>query len=180
MGLPVVVMVWGWTICGCTRVLPSISDYYGLRTRDVFVGILFAIGSFLSTYRGYDDDDRYGLFAAICAFAVALFPDNGTPLERTVHYSAALGLLLMLAYFSLRLFRKTGGQPTPRKLIRNRVYATCGALILICISLIGAYQALLADTALALWHPVFWLETIALWSFGFSWFVKGDTLWRDR
>jgi hypothetical protein len=42
------------------------------------------------------------------------------------------------------------------------------------------YQSLLADTALALWHPVFWLETIALWSFGFSWFVKGDTLWRDK
>jgi len=180
MALPLVVMVWGWTICGCTRVLPSVSDYYGLRTRDVFVGILFAIGSFLSSYRGYDDDDQYGILAALFAFAVALFPSIGTPLERTVHFSAAAGLLLVLAYFSLKLFRMTGGHPTPQKLIRNRVYAICGVVILICISLIGVYQSVLADTQLALWHPVFWLETIALWSFGFSWFVKGDTLWRDR
>lgn len=180
MALPIVVLLWGWLICGCTRILPSISDYYGLRTRDVFVGILFAIGSFLSTYRGYDDDDRYGLLAAVFAFTVALFPNSGTPLERTIHYGAAAGLLLVLAYFSLKLFRMTAGHPTPQKLMRNRVYATCGALILVCLSLIGVYQSLLADTELALWHPVFWLETIALWSFGFSWFVKGDTLWRDK
>lgn len=33
---------------------------------------------------------------------------------------------------------------------------------------------------LALWHPVFWLETLALEAFGFSWLVKGETLWRDK
>lgn len=179
IALPIVVMVWGWMICGCTRILPSISDYYALRTRDVLVGILFAIGSFLSTYRGYDNDDQYGLLAALFAFAVALFPSSGTPLERTVHFSAAAGLLLVLAYFSLKLFRKSGGHPTPQKLIRNRVYTVCGALILICVSLIGVYRSALVDTPLTLWHPVFWLETIALWAFGFSWFVKGETLWRD-
>jgi hypothetical protein len=26
---------------------------------------------------------------------------------------------------------------------------------------------------------VFWLEALALWAFGFSWFVKGETLWKD-
>jgi hypothetical protein len=26
---------------------------------------------------------------------------------------------------------------------------------------------------------VFWLESSALWAFGFSWFVKGETLWQD-
>ena len=178
MALPLIVMVWGWTICGCTRILPSISDYYSLRTRDAFVGILFAIGSFLYTYRGFDDDDRYGTLAAVFAFAVALFPNSGTPLERTVHFSSALGLLVVLAYFSLKLFTKTAGRPTPQKLIRNRVYTVCGVLILLCVSLIGVYKSLGADSAL--WHPVFWLETIALWAFGFSWFVKGETLWRDR
>src|SRR5262249_118463 len=101
MALPIVVMLWGWTICGCTRGLPSISDYYPLRTRDAFVGILCAIACFLFTYRGLDDDGRYGNLAALFAVVVAFFPNSGTPLERTAHFSAAVGLLLVLAYFSL-------------------------------------------------------------------------------
>jgi hypothetical protein len=180
MALPVVVMVWGWTICGCTSVLPSISDYYSLRTRDAFVGILGAIACFLFTYRGFDDDNRYGNVAALFAVAVAFFPNSGTPLERTVHFSSAVGLLLVLAYFSLKIFTKSAGQPTAQKLIRNRVYTVCGGLILGCVVLIGLYKSVLADSQLALWHPVFWLETLALWAFGFSWLVKGETLWRDK
>ena len=27
--------------------------------------------------------------------------------------------------------------------------------------------------------PVFWLESIALWAFGISWFIKGETLVKD-
>ena len=180
MALPIVVMVWGFTICGCTRILPSISDYYVLRTRDALVGILLSIACFLYTYRGFDDDDRYGNLAAIFAVAVALFPNSGTPVERTVHFSAAAGLLLVLAYFSLKIFTKSSGHPTPQKLIRNRVYTVCGVLILVCVLLIGLYKSFGEASEIALLRPVFWLETIALWSFGFSWFVKGETLWRDR
>lgn len=180
MALPIVVMLWGWTICGCTRVLPSISDYYSLRTRDAFVGILCAIACFLFTYRGLDDDGRYGNLAALFAVVVAFFPNSGTPLERTAHFSAAVGLLLVLAYFSLKIFTKSGGHPTPQKLVRNRVYTVCGGLILGCVVLIGLYKSVLADTHLSVYHPVFWLETLALWAFGFSWLVKGETLWRDK
>jgi hypothetical protein len=180
MALPIVVMVWGFTICGCTRILPSISDYYLLRTRDPLVGILFSIACFLYTYRGFDDDDKYGNLAAIFAVAVALFPNSGTPVERLVHFSSAAGLLLVLAYFSLKIFTKSSGHPTAQKLIRNRVYTVCGVLILLCVLLIGLYKSLGNDSSLALLHPVFWLETVALWSFGFSWFVKGETLWRDK
>jgi hypothetical protein len=180
IALPIVVMVWGFTICGCTRILPSISDYYVLRTRDALVGILFSIACFLYTYRGFDDDDRYGNLAAIFAVAVALFPNSGTQVERTVHFSSAAGLLLVLAYFSLKIFTKSSGHPTPQKLIRNRVYRVCGVLILVCVLLIGLYKSFGEASEIALVRPVFWLETIALWSFGFSWFVKGETLWRDK
>ena len=90
------------------------------------------------------------------------------------------GLLLDLAYFSLKIFTKTSGHPTPQTLIRNRVYRVCGALILVCVLLIGLYKSFGEASEIALVRPVFWLETIALWSFGFSWFVKGETLWRDK
>src|SRR5207253_976505 len=39
IGLPIVVAIWGFALGYALQ--PSISDYYALRTRDAFVGILF-------------------------------------------------------------------------------------------------------------------------------------------
>jgi hypothetical protein len=50
--LPIVLALWGFAILGQADLLDSISDYYSLRTRDVFVGSLFAIGWFLFAYKG--------------------------------------------------------------------------------------------------------------------------------
>lgn len=49
-----------------------------------------------------------------------------------------------------------------------------------CVVGIGLYALLLKDTAIAALEPIFWLESLALWAFGLSWFVKGETLWKDR
>ncbi len=181
VAMPVVVALWGLALTDPPRLLPSISDYYSLRTRDVFVGVLFAIAWFLFTYRGYDwRDEVAGDLACVFALGVALFPDGGTRLERTVHFLSAASLFLVLAYFALFLFTKTGGSPTPRKLVRNRIYRACGVTMVACIALIAVYLwTPLSSSALRRWVPVFWLETFALWAFGFAWFVKGETLFRD-
>jgi hypothetical protein len=180
VGLPVVVAVWGFALCACVELQPSISDYYGLRTRDAFVGILFAIAWFLFAYRGYDRrDDIAGDLACLFALGVAFFPNNGTALEKAVHFGSALALFLVLSYFSLCLFTKTGGSPTREKTKRNRIYRFCGAVILVCIALIGLYYWRFQEAGIARQKPVFWLESAALWAFGFSWFVKGETLWKD-
>ncbi len=180
VALPVLVALWGFDLCHCVRLQPSISDYYALRTRDLFVGTLFTIAWFLFAYRGYDRrDDVAGDLACLFALGVALSPNSGTPVERTVHFGSALCLFLVLAYFALFLFTKTGGAPTPQKRIRNRVYRACGATMLVCIAAIGVYFAFLQDTAVSGLDPVFWLESLALWAFGVSWFVKGETLWKD-
>lgn len=179
--LPVLLALWGFALLHAARILPSISDYYALRTRDLLVGTLFTIAWFLFTYRGYErKDDVAGDLACAFALGVALFPCDGTRLERTVHLVSAASLFLTLAYFSLFLFTKTGGRPTRMKLARNRVYRTCGVVMLACIALVAVYQNLLEDTALARLAPVFWLETLALWAFGVSWFVKGETILKDR
>lgn len=180
IALPAVVAMWGFALGYALQ--PSISDYHALPTRDAFVGILFTIGWFLFVYRGFDRTDEVtGNLACLFALGVALFPNNGTQLESTVHFSSAVALFLALACFSLFLFTKTGSAPpTPQKLTRNRVYVACGVIMLACIALIGLYSALgLKHTAVAAINPVFWLETLALWAFGFSWFVKGETLWQD-
>jgi hypothetical protein len=180
VALPFLLAFWGFALCACGELRPSLSDYYALRTRDVLVGVLFTIGWFLFAYRGYErKDDVAGNLAWLFALGVALFPSSGTPGEKAVHFASALALFLVLSYFSLFLFTKSGGSPTPEKRVRNRIYVTCGVIMLVCIVLIGVYHWRLKGTAVAALKPVFWLETLALWAFGVSWFIKGETLWKD-
>jgi hypothetical protein len=175
VALPVVLALLGFAFSGRIEILPSVSDYYSLRSRDVLVGVLCTIGWFLFVYRGYQRKDSVaGNLGCLLALGVAFFPNSGTPLEKGVHYGCALGLFLVLSYFSLFLFTKSGDFPTPRKKVRNRVYRTCGVSMLVCIALIGVYNLLHMQGP-----GVFVLETLMLWAFGFSWFVKGETLWKD-
>ncbi len=182
--LPVILALWGFALCECIELQNSISDYYSLRTRDALVGILFAIGWFLFAYRGYDVGDSIaGYLACLFALGVALFPNSsGDDWQRVVHFTSAVMLFLVLSYFALFLFTKSN-EPreswTDQKKLRNRIYVACGAVMLICIVLIGLYFGLLKDTAVSDIKPVFWLESLVLWTFGISWFVKGQTLWKD-
>jgi hypothetical protein len=181
VSLPVVLAVWGFALFGEIRLEPSISDYYVLRTRDAFVGVLFTIAWFLFTYRGYDwRDNTAGNLACVSALGVALFPNGGSRGERVAHVIAATALFLVLAYFSFFLFTLSAGSPTPRKIIRNRIYRVCGIAIVACVVLaIGDYLFWSRSVLRAL-SPMFWLESGALWAFGVSWFVKGETLFKDR
>ncbi len=181
VALPVILALWGFALCQCTEIRPSISDYYALRTGDAFVGILFVLAWFLFAYRGYErKDDIAGDLACLFALGTALFSNSGAEWEKVVHFASAVALFLVLSYFSLFLFTKSGDHKTPRKRIRNRIYRTCGVIMLVCIALIGLYYLWFEDTPLSALKPVFWLESFALWAFGISWFVKGETLWRDH
>ena len=191
MALPVILVVWGFFLCECIEIQDSISDYYSLRTRDALVGILLALGVFLLTYRGYPrqaDDHKFlpsdnivGRLACVFAVGVAYFPNSGGDWERVVHFISAGGLFVMLAIFSLFLFTKTkmGVPPSPKKKIRNKIYVACGLVIVACIVLMLLNGLVLDDTSLEDLKPVFWLESFALWAFGISWFIKGETLFKD-
>jgi hypothetical protein len=183
MMLPVVLAAGCFIVGHCRGLEPSISDYYGTAMRDVFVGLLFAIGLFLFSYRGFDaKDNRAGNLACGFAVGVALFPTtSATPWVHNAHYLFAAGLFLTLSYFSLFLFTKTGGDvpPTAEKKKRNRVYLVCGVVMLASIASILLCQQLMSDAALADLKPVFWLESLALWAFGISWMVKGEVILQD-
>jgi hypothetical protein len=181
VSLPVVLAVWGFALFGGIQLEPSISDYYVLRTRDAFVGVLFTIAWFLFTYRGYDArDDRAGNLACVFALGVALFPNSGSRGERIVHIVSATALFLVLGYFSFFLFTLSAGSPTPQKIVRNRIYRACGIAIVVCIALAAADSLFSSAGPLRAISPMFWLESGALWAFGVSWFVKGETLFKDR
>ncbi len=48
------VLALGAVFCSRTEIQSSVSSYYHTSMGDVFVGILFVIGFFLLSYRGYE------------------------------------------------------------------------------------------------------------------------------
>lgn len=183
IALPIVLAVGDLVFGNDQGLQPTISDYYGTGMRNVFVGLLFAIGLFLFSYRGFDWRDYLaGKLAFAFAVGVALFPTTShLGWVRVVHVVLAAALFLTLSVFSLFLFTRTaaGAPPTRQKLKRNRVYRVCGIVILGCIGAIAVDAALLRDAPVAALKPIFWLETTALWAFGFSWLTKGEFILQD-
>ena len=189
--LPFLVML-GARLLFHTGLEVSLSAYYHTGMRDVLVGILFGIGCFLGSYKGYDRrDDLAGNLAGVFAVGVALFPigrpgapcGTGCQISSFLHNGFAALLFLTLAYFSLFLFTKTDRtqEPTPRKLQRNVVYRVCGVTMTACIVLVGVLFVL-PDLRAALdkYSPVLWLEALTVGAFGVSWLTKGEAILKDE
>jgi len=187
IALPIVLAV-GKILLESPGLLDGISAYYYSVMRDVLVGSLCAIGVFLFSYRYARQDDIAGNLAGVCAIGLALFP--AAPVGATaqqlligqLHWIFSVGFFLTLAFFALVLFRKTDRQkkPTRQKLQRNRAYLVCGITIIACLALLGLMSFLPGSAWLQALHPVFWLESLAIWAFGIAWFVKGEAILKDR
>jgi hypothetical protein len=168
----------------------SVSAYYYTGMRDVLVGMLFAMGFFLLSYRGYERaDDIAGDLGFVFALGVALFPTkppgtSGFNIIGAIHMAFTVLFFTTLIYFSLFLFTKTDPEkpPTQRKLQRNKVYRICGITMSTCVLFIAVYVFFPQKLAALFkpYKPVFWLEATAILAFGFSWLVKGETLLRDK
>jgi uncharacterized BrkB/YihY/UPF0761 family membrane protein len=172
------------------ELLASISAYYHTGMRDLFVGALCAIGIFLLCYRGYElKDHAAAITAGIGAIGTALFPTalsanpGGTErLLSILHWSFAAIFLASLAYIALGLFTKHAENPTPEKLQRNTLYRTTGSIMAACLALLLIYYFLPQGTRAALQplRPVFFLESLAVVSFGVAWLTKGEALLPDK
>ena len=109
----------------------------------------------------------------------ALIPSIHPGLQNVLHFAFSATLFLLLAYISYFRFTRQGDHPTEAKLTRNRVHRGCAVAMVVCMALIPVVDLTGLTDGLASIRPVFLLETAALWAFGFSWVVKGGTLWRD-
>jgi hypothetical protein len=160
----------------------SVSDYYDNGTAgDILVGILFALAFFLVSYRGYAAIDSIAAnFGCAFALGVALFPTTSP--NKFVHYMHFVFALLLFSdfiFFSIYLFRKKNPNPTAQKENRNAVYLICGIVMIICIAASAASEFFLSSEWRNKWHPVFWMESLALFSFGFSWITKAEVVFAD-
>lgn len=75
----------------------------------------------------------------------------------------------------LGLAQQTPDQRSSRQKLRDTVYRACGATILSSIVL-AALSNLLSATVKTRWPSLFAFEALAVFAFGISWFVKGQTL----
>lgn len=123
-------------------------------------------------------------------------------LSQALHGAATFVLFIFLAVFSYFVFTRTRedhfdpkkeGQLLNTKKRRNFVYRTTGRIIFLCIVLI-AINGLFLDKEQGIgkiWskcNATFWIEAVALWSFGFAWCVKSkfkgitwvQSYWQDE
>jgi hypothetical protein len=203
MAMPLLLFVLLYFDNGLQHPLESISHYYYTRVGSVFVITLSLLAFFLIVYKGKEPIDFYiSLFAGVFALLVVLFPTNNitdicgdttkkyavTILPKSdfrmyFHYTAAGLFFLCLSYMSFFLFTKSDKSPSERgskKRIRNRIYRTCGILTVLAILILFAGSLKIIPSEYFKEYPLtFWMETLAVESFGFAWLVKGETLFKD-
>jgi hypothetical protein len=178
----------------------SISAYFHTGVRELFVGGLAAVGLFLLAYKGPQRRDEIASnVAGFWALVAATFPTRERPLDPAdansvtffsdavhadpaavggIHFVAAALLFVTLGYMSLFLFTRSDQPvPTRQKRKRNVVYRASGYAIFVAIAAIAVVKlAKLEDRAPGV---VFWLESIAVVSFGVAWLTKSEIVLAD-
>jgi formate hydrogenlyase subunit 3/multisubunit Na+/H+ antiporter MnhD subunit len=203
MLLPLLLYVSLLIDTGYKQPLESVSHYYFTRVGSIFCIVISLLAIFLLIYKGEEPLDAYLSSAAgLFALCLVLFPtDNITDLcndpqnevavtflktSKTrviLHYVASGIFLVCLASLSYFVFTKSDkpiSRQTPAKRKRNRIYKITafimvGAILVIALGLFNIIPAEVYDK----YRLTFWMECIAVESFGFSWLIKGDTFFTD-
>jgi len=179
ISLPWVLLIAG--TAGGVAQQPTLSHYFHTSVGNWFVGILWALGSFLALYRGYGRvDQKLSLAAGVLAIGVAQFPNDAqghSTWTGWVHVACAA--LFFAALFWMCLCEFTQGDETRgRKAARNGVYRGCAWVIFTAVLAIPVVKHL-AQMGSVETHAVFWLETIAVTDFGAAFLVKGEWILAD-
>ncbi len=192
--MPIIVR-WGAKLLEKIPSHDSISAYYYTSMRDVFVGVLAAIGVFLFCYRGPDKKDNFWTnVAGLCAVGIALLPTDPIYHERIssqynisslecysnhgplgFHIYVVAAFFLIISYLTIFRFPKPS-RPyiTKQKLSRNKIYRVSGVVMIVMLIAIVVFKAVNKD------QSIFWPETIAIVAFGIAWLVKGQAILKDK
>ena len=129
ISLPVVLILFSMIPVFKTSVQPSISHYYYTNLRELFTGVLCAVGLFLFNYKGHSNtnflknDSKLTNIAGSMAFGIALMPTN--PEACTFKIYSLLPFcnveLGWLHYIFAGIFRESYGRPASRSIISARI-----------------------------------------------------------
>lgn len=178
-----------WIVLGLSLIFGygfpnSISaTYYIPNCITPFMIILGAAGILLVCYDGYDLQDKLVCtFAGISGLGICLFPCStylgnsvnvgtfGVPsgISGMIHNICAVIFFGLLAYNSIFLFTKGGGEPTAEKKKRNIIYKVCG------YGMIASFLLIIPLTLFNISEAIWIIEAVALTFFGVSWLTKSQ------
>jgi hypothetical protein len=156
----------------------------------LFEGLVFAVSLFLITYRGYDIKDFWlSTTAGAGGLTLTLFPCalGGAevrnflmlPMNITTkfHFIGAFVFFASLAWIILFQFTKKVGTPSKQKQFRNKMYTVLG-IIMVAGLIFGFGSSALFGKYFG--QFIYVGETIALWSFGLAWCIKGEFFLKDK
>ncbi|MFP9112429.1 hypothetical protein ACLI1A_00700 [Flavobacterium sp. RHBU_3] len=186
-----------------TSLKPSISHFYYTTMGEVFTGALCAVALFLFCYKGYErrpqdkvkwipGDNFMANAAGIFALGVVLCPTSGdvgftdnfrafvsTEITGYIHYSFAALFFLTLALMSMFNFRRTADPNDFGEMKSHPLYLWCGIIMISCMLVLGGIFVYgKKHPEFLVWTDkysvTYWLETVMLLAFGFSWLAKGE------
>ena len=157
--------------------------YYNYLATGTFTGILASASLLLMNYKGYEKkDDIINTVTGILGLCICAFPtfcpDPGeyvitgvfnlpSNISGIVHNISAVLFFVLLAVNSIFLFRKSSGEMTKNKKIRNRIFLVCGKGMLLSFLIMFIPSNVLPNR---MWV----MEMIALTLFGISWLTKAN------
>ncbi|MBI5370744.1 MAG: hypothetical protein HZA79_01830 [Sphingobacteriales bacterium] len=194
VSLPVVLVLFSLVPFFHTRIQPSISHYYHTNLRDLFTGVLCAVGLFLLRYKGHynkvfwKNDSLLTNIAGVMAFGVAFFPTGPVQCADKIHtlipfcyswlgwlhYGFAGVFFLALSIISICVFtigQKTEASVKTSLYNENHIYKTCGYLMLLFFVLTPV-----CDIFNCFNYSTITFEALMLFAFGISWLIKGRIL----
>ncbi len=192
--LPIVLFLLSCIPFFGTAIQGSISHYYYTNLRELFTGVLCAVGLFLFLYKGhtnanfFKNDSLMTNIAGAMAFGIALMPTApnacGDKMYTLIpfcldwlaglHYGFAAIFFLTLSIISINVF--TIGQEVHKEipvsaLNENNIYKVCGYAMLVFIVLTP-----ICDYYHCFPYSTLVFETLMLIAFGISWLIKGRAL----
>jgi hypothetical protein len=150
--------------------------------RDVFVGVLWATGTFLFFYRGYTRKEDWALnLAGVAALCVAFFPSDfarieGRSLIGKIHFTGGLAFFLAIAFVCLFCSGDTLKQLKDGASVRSfkRAYAALGSAMIAVPIGVFALHYLLERPGRG--YTVLGVELAGLVVFAIFWLVKSKEI----
>jgi hypothetical protein len=185
-----------WISAGPDSLQGSISAYYHYAAaqpaeygagsaRNIMVGTLWAVGTFLFFYKGYSRAEDWVLdLAGVAAVLISLFPMDWPPVPEvphsqiaTVHYVSAAAFFVAIAYVCVFRSNDTLAIMTNdvRKRFFRRVYVVLAAAMVAMPTTVWLRHVLTATPENG--HFLFWVEVTGVYVYATFWLVKSREIW---
>lgn len=124
--------------------------------------------------------------AAERQYTTGVLPNNkGRMYFHLIASGIFLLCLALMAFFVFAYSKKEMAEANDTAVLqrmkqRNFIYRLCGTLMVLAVAFVLWGDKLVGADTYKAYHLTFWMETLAVEAFGFSWLLRGDMLLPDK